>query len=641
MLMVVIGCRHASPHRATRPLRRVPDTPWVNDEPYVRIIRGNPTDHARSDSMKDTTPVAVDPLREIEIEHLAFHRVPLSAVAAMLSKMIGVNVIAVAPVGEKPISIELSQVDARTAIEAICRTHDLWYRDGQGMIRLMSREAYGNEIVVQSNEQTRFYYLKYASAQGVAEMIASLMSDQVSYIRPGGAGSFEHVGTDGDDPFENRSSTSSSSTNQNNMYQQDVPPKTGGVSRTFYGYSASDVANSYRNGMEAQKVADAAESAEARRTGTVSAESISKRSGVKYPVTLSVFTRNNCIGVRSVQASAHEQISGIIHALDTPTRQVLLEVKVLRVALGDDFESVFNLSYSFDVGNGRANLSLLDKADISGSTLSFSYLDHNVAAALKLLKTDNRVHAVATPMLLCANNAPAEFFSGVTRMITVNYDFETRYDEFNRAIDIARPIVQERGIGTTVRIKPSINSDGTVTMRFLLDLSSVNENGANIYEVAGDGEVIALPVDTVNNERAQSIVVARHGQAVVMGGLISETVAANHQRVPVAGDVPVLGTFFGKKVNSVSRIETIMIIIPHIMATGAINGRAVSERFLKNNAVGENGKHQLAPITEWNQTSQRLQAVGNNHQHATTQPKNQPRNRTKDAGQPNGGVPHP
>jgi general secretion pathway protein D len=224
---------------------------------------------------------------------------------------------------------------------------------------------------------------------------------------------------------------------------------------------------------------------------------------------------------------------------------------------------------------------------------------------MKLLQTDKRLHVVATPMLLCANNAPAEFFSGVSRMITVNYDYETRYGEDNRAVDIARPIVEQRDVGTDVRIKPSINADGTVTLRFHLEIGAVNANGGNIYEINGEGEVVALPIDTVDNERVDSIVVAKHGQAVVMGGLISESVDKTKDRVPVLGDLPVADFFFSHPRSSVRRTETVIVIIPHIIGTAA-DGGAASESLLKNNSAHPSVPRGQPPLTAWDAKNEKL-----------------------------------
>ncbi|HOQ62197.1 MAG TPA: hypothetical protein PKZ08_16335, partial [Vicinamibacterales bacterium] len=533
------GCGLEREGPYAQPEFRTPDAPLPESEPYVRVISGqvinDPSLLNRSAPPAD--PVTASPLDTKRLDEVSFTGVPLSGAAIMLTRMVGVNITASAEAANRPVTVYLKNVSARSAIEAICRLNNLWYREDPEMIRLLTREEYGRELVIKSDQQTRLYYLKNASALGVADMIAALMPDQVEYTRPSDESSYGHVGTDGDDPLSS-SATSTSSTGSDTLeYSADGTTRqrpSGGVSRSYYGYSASDVSTNYQRGVTAGRVEQLARTSADRQRGEVTADEVARSTGVPHPVALSVFLRNNCIAVRTVQESVHDEIGKIIQALDTPTRQVLLEVKVLRVRLGDGFESVFHLSYTNGAAH-QSSIKWLDGADIAGSTLSFGYLDHNISATLKLLKNDHRLHSVATPMLLCANNAPAEFFSGVTRMITTNYDFETRYDDNNHAVDIARPTVEERNIGTTVRIKPSINADGTVTLRFLLELSAVNDNGANIYQVNSTGQVIALPIDTVDNERAESIVVARHGQAVVMGGLISETVSKDRRRVPVAG----------------------------------------------------------------------------------------------------------
>jgi general secretion pathway protein D len=591
--------------------RRLADPALPAPQPYVRVIRGREVNDlsnlpALASAGGDVAPTPqAGPLDETRLDEVSFGGVPLSNAAVMLTKMTGVNIVASAEVGAKPIHVYLKDVTARSAIEAICRLHDLWYREDAEMVRLLTREEYGRELVIKSDQQTHLYYLKNASAPAVADTIASLMPDQVRYFRAGDDTSFGHVGTDGDDPMSNtRSAGGSTASTTGGRYDAGMysEGRTGAVSRTNYAYSASDVATNYQKGLASGKVEELTRGTEARRTGEVSAQAVAEKTGAVLPVTVSVFLRNNCIAVRTVHRSAQDEIGKIIQALDTPTRQVLLEVKVLNATLGDGFESVFGMTYD----KGGFSAKWLDGADIDGATLSFSYLDSHISATLKLLKDDNRLHAVATPMVLCANNAPAEFFSGLTRMITTNYDYETRYGENNQAVDIVRPVVEERNIGTDVRIKPSINTDGTVTLRFHLDISSVNTDGANIYQVNSEGAVVALPIDTVDNHTTENIVVARHGQAVVMGGLITESVSRLHQRLPGLGDIPGLGLFMGKKVDKTTRTETIIVIIPHIIATPD-QGPAVSRPVLENNSGHPLRSGDYKGLTRWNPQTLRLE----------------------------------
>jgi general secretion pathway protein D len=544
---------------------------------------------------------------------------PLGQAARMLTRMTGQNIVVSSESREKAIGIYLKNVSARAAIEGICRLNGLWYREDPEMVRLLTKEEYGRELVIRSDEQTRLYYLKYASSTGVAEMIAALMPDQVEYSRPAGELSFGHVGTDGDDPMSNAGAGGAGGRNGTpygpnsgtggyyGVYSGEGDWRGGNrVSRSSYRYSPSDVANSFQQGLSTAKIESLARSAADRQKGEVSGQAVAEKTGSKPPIAISVFLRNNCIGVRAVQESAHREIGKIIEALDTPTRQVLLEVKILKIALGDGFESLFSMSYANGSAVRPLSVKLMDGANTGGNTVSFSYLDKHISATMKLLENENRLHVVATPLLLCANNAPAEFFSGLTRMITTNYDYETRYAENNQAVDIVRPVVQEREIGTTVRIKPSINTDGTATLRFRLELSSVNKEGGTIYQVKSDGSLVGFPIDTIDQEKAESIVVARHGQAIVMGGLISESVSKTREQVPLLGRAPFIGPLFGKHGDETRRNETVILIVPHIIATAAA-GQDVSDTVLKNNTAHPWVTHDQNRLTGWDARERRFE----------------------------------
>jgi len=581
-LLAFAGCKPkpAAKPRKQRNWRGFATVPTdKGNQPYVRVISGQAPGSRAVKPVKNPGP---GPLDKARLDVVSFDNVTLGQAALMLTKMIGHNVVASAEAKDHRVSLYLRNVSGREAIEGICRLNKLWYREDPGMVRLLTAEEYSTELVIKRDEQTRLYRLKNASAPALASMIAALMPDQVQYERPEEETSFGHVGTDGDDPLENRET--SSRTGGNDYYDNRDRNRNRSVSRQSYGYTRSDIDSSYRRGAaelaEPRKAHVTGAGATERRRGEIGAGELAERTGARMPVAISVFLRNNCIGVRASQESLHREIGSIIQALDTPTRQVLLEVKVLRVALGKGFESFFDVAYNNDKKDPAIGVRQLAGTTLSGQTVSFTYLDDHVDATIRMLQNDNRLHSVATPMLLCANNAPGEFFSGITRMITTNYDFETRYSDDNEAIDIVRPVVEEREIGTKVRIKPAINADGTVTMRFRLEVGTVREKGANISQIRGD-EVVELPIDTVDNEKVESIVMARHGQAIVMGGLISENVGRTTRKVPILGDIPLAGIAFRKQVDKTERSETVIVIIPHIIGraeNGAAHSRSVVER---------------------------------------------------------------
>jgi general secretion pathway protein D len=585
-------------------------------EPYVRIIHGEEVDpsnlhllssrQAQGGTESDDASVPI--LDQVKLDEVHFSDMALGQAVVMLTRMIGQNVVASSMATETRVHVYLRKVTARGAIEGLCRLNGLWYREDAEMIRILTKAEYGQELVIKSDEQTRLYYLKNASALGVADMIASLMSDQVEYNRPREEASFGHVGTDGDDPLASNVGTSGGGSSGSSYRTTDDAGRQydgSTVSRSSYNYSLSDVTNNFQKGMTAGKIEQLTKDVQGRQKGEISAQTVAEKTGVKARVTLSVFLRNNCIGVRTVQESVHSEIGKIIEALDTPTRQVLLEVKVLSVSLGEGLDTLFKLSYANGNQPTKLNFKFLDGADLPANTVSFGYLDKYVTATMQALQNDKRMQLIATPMLMCANNAPAEFFSGVTRMITTNYDYETRYAENNRAVDIARPVVTEREIGTKVRIKPSINADGTVTLRFLLEIGTVNEGGGSVSQVK-DGALVKLPIDTVDNNKIESIVVASHGQAVVMGGLISDGTTKSSEHVPLVGKVPVLGTFFGQKKKKLERAETVVIIIPHIIGKAEF-GQKASDHLLKRNATHPWVTHDQESMTKWSPDDERLE----------------------------------
>lgn len=575
-------------------------------EPVVKVVEGR--DPRLGASVEDAARLLDGP----PVDLIAIEQIPLAQACPLLSRLLGVNLAASPAAGERSISLHLRTVTPRAAIQALCSLNQLTYRLDPGIVRIYVRDEGGEDLVPSSDEETRLYRLRHASANGIADLIATLMPDRVSYTAPTEQASFGHVGTDGDSAMGGSSTGTSSviggsgtsggtggaGTAANGAGSgRSTGTSAGGVNRQSFGYGPAG-GQSPTGGSQSQS----------RTSGAVPAASRGGMASVPndVPATLSVFMRDNCVAVRSRLEPVHREIAGIIAALDSPTRQVLLEVKILHLVLGDGFESLFKFSFR----DGKNTLATLASFTQASSAVSFAYLDQHIWSSMQLLASENRLHTVASPLLLCANNGPAEFFSGIERMITVNYDYETRYNssgDSTSTVDIVRAIVESREIGTRLRIKPSINADATVTMRFLLESGTVNDGAASMTQVV-DGETIKLPIDTISEERLESIVVARHGQAVVMGGLISETVSRTKQGIPWLSDIPLLGLLASQRKDSAERVETVVMIIPHIMAT-AEEGARVSGEVNRRLSTHPWVRHDETALTDWDEKSEKLQLV--------------------------------
>ena len=111
-------------------------------------------------------------------------------------------------------------------------------------------------------------------------------------------------------------------------------------------------------------------------------------------------------------------------------------------------------------------------------------------------------------------------------------------------------------VGITLKVTPTINSDGRISMKI-----SPNVSQPSAGYKAGSG--IAPGIDT---RSADTSVIVKNGDTIVIGGLIHDTQSENVYKVPLLGDIPLLGFFFRQKSISRTRMELLIFVTPSVMA---------------------------------------------------------------------------
>jgi type IV pilus assembly protein PilQ len=109
--------------------------------------------------------------------------------------------------------------------------------------------------------------------------------------------------------------------------------------------------------------------------------------------------------------------------------------------------------------------------------------------------------------------------------------------------------------GIILKVTPTINSDGRISMKIS---PSVSQPNATIVPVAGG----APGIDT---RSADTNVIVRNGETIVIGGLIHDTQSEAVFKVPILGDIPLLGYLFKKKSVSRSRMELLIFVTPRVL----------------------------------------------------------------------------
>ena len=197
----------------------------------------------------------------------------------------------------------------------------------------------------------------------------------------------------------------------------------------------------------------------------------------------------------------------------------------------------------------------------AASTFVYQYLSEDFTARVEMLAKDNNVDVIATPILIAANNRAARIEVGEERILTVGASSETNVagenGTTNRFITID---TEKRTIGTTLSIIPRINKDNTVTL-YVDQESSTLLRGNNSIIVGG--EVIAI--DSVDTAKITATVVAKNNYTIAIGGLIRSERSTARSKVPLIGDIPLVGHLFRSDSDEIRKSELILLIRPHII----------------------------------------------------------------------------
>lgn len=182
----------------------------------------------------------------------------------------------------------------------------------------------------------------------------------------------------------------------------------------------------------------------------------------------------------------------------------------------------------------------------------------NFAMLINALNSKSGFNLLSTPTLLTLDNAEASILVGqevpfVTGSVTQNN---------------ANPYqtIERREVGVKLRIKPQINSDNTVRLDIVQEVSSIADN--------------ASASDVITNKREiKTKVMVEDNGLVILGGLISDEVTSKDQKVPFLGDVPVLGQLFRSSGKQGVKQNLMVFIRPKIMRDGASLASLSSEKY--------------------------------------------------------------
>lgn len=248
-----------------------------------------------------------------------------------------------------------------------------------------------------------------------------------------------------------------------------------------------------------------------------------------------------------------ESFARLIQSLDTTPVQVLLEATIAEVSLNDDLD--FGLRWFFE--NGELSGTFSDAAN--GSTganfpgLSFMFQGNSAAVTLNALSSVTDVQVVSSPSLLVLDNQEALLQIGDEVPIATQ-----------QVVDTATPnapvvnTISFRDTGIILKVKPRVSSSGRVILDIEQEVSSVSSTTTS-----------GIDSPTISQRKITTNIAVDNGQTIALGGLIQESQNRTKTKVPVAGDVPILGNLFRRKGDKVGKTELLVLITPQVIRNGS------------------------------------------------------------------------
>ncbi len=275
------------------------------------------------------------------------------------------------------------------------------------------------------------------------------------------------------------------------------------------------------------------------------------------------------------------RIEELIKSVDTPVAQVLIEVVIAEVTLNNEldigvdiFKRLFQNGQVAQAG-GTANTGIspvnllssvatnpITPAMIAGGPAGLTYF-----ATFQNLKLDAVIHALAstskakvlsTPVIQTLDNQEASILVGSSVPVPVStVSSLVSTTGTNSSGGSLNASIEYKDVAIELKVTPRINPGGYVRM----DIEQkVNDLGP--YQ-----NISGTSAPTIEKREAKSSVAVQDRSTIALGGLIKETKTVTNTKVPILGDIPLIGQLFKSQTNNKTRTELIIFIRPTVMRT--------------------------------------------------------------------------
>jgi len=193
----------------------------------------------------------------------------------------------------------------------------------------------------------------------------------------------------------------------------------------------------------------------------------------------------------------------------------------------------------------------------------------------RALETDAKANILSTPNLLTLDNEEARIVIGQNIPLVTG-----QYAQTGSATTVTPfQTIERRDVGLTLRVKPQISEGGTVRLQIYQEASAVRDT--------------TLAGVTLDKRAIESTVLIDDGQIIALGGLVQDDVRAGMEKVPLLGDIPLLGYLFRYETRKQTKTNLMVFLRPVVLRDGVAHSNASAERYRQ--MIGEQKENKPPP----------------------------------------------
>lgn len=275
-----------------------------------------------------------------------------------------------------------------------------------------------------------------------------------------------------------------------------------------------------------------------------------------------------------------QYIEDVVKKLDQAKPQVLIKVVFLEVTHNNGSDIGIEGGWGNNIGNSTTGavanafgVSGINSAvgtnllNVFGQPVSafgtvppgaglYQIFAQDYQVTLRAIAQAGKAKILSRPSIVARNNQPATISVGKSVPLITN----VRFDNFGNAINS----VSYEDVGIILRVTPFITGDGMVEMVVSPETSDLEADRSQWVPISS-GTAGAVSAPLINSRSADTVVVTPDGQTVIIGGMMQDAKAESESKIPLLGDIPLLGNLFKRKIKAGSRTELLIFLTPHII----------------------------------------------------------------------------